>query len=62
MSLARLTPSRGRWQWSPGLLVSIIAFLEQIGWNYAINGGIGQSGSGLKLETGRIAGFSVYFD
>ena len=36
--------SRGRWQVLPGLLVSINAFLEQISENYAIDGGIGQSG------------------
>jgi hypothetical protein len=60
VSLARLTPSRDRWQWLPGILVSIIAFLEQISANYAINGWISQSENKEK-ETGVIAGFSAFF-
>jgi hypothetical protein len=44
----------------PGLLVSIIAFLEQISANYAINGWISQSENKEK-ETGVIAGFSIVF-
>jgi hypothetical protein len=48
-SLARLTPSRGRWKEFAGLLVSIIAISGSIVPDYAIVRGIGQLEAKMML-------------